>query len=288
MSRFVCGFTDKQVQKLFKRYKYINKLKKYLNSRDLVDELVEKSTGNNYPDKVWTMWLQGYENAPRIVKLCIDSIKKNSNGREVIVIDNYNLSNYVNLPNYVMDKYKKGIINNAHFADIVRTLLLIKYGGTWIDSTILCSSNYTILTKYDLFLFHTYKQGGPAIISNWFISSKKQNNYLLKRILTCLYLYWKENDSVADYFIYHLFYKLLVQNDIKAKEIESKIPFITGESCKNLLRNLNAETFDEDMIKYVFSLSCIHKLTYKEDYFGYKVDIDRICERLKILERNGE
>lgn len=280
MARFVFGFTNKQVKILFKRYKYISKLKKYLKSIDFVDELVEKSTENNYPDKVWTMWLQGYENAPQIVKLCIDSIKKFSD-REVIVLDNENFTKYVNLPKYIMDKYKRGIISNTHFSDIIRLYLLVNYGGTWIDSTTFCTKNFSLLTNCDLFFFHTYNLSSPSIISNWFISSKETNNWLLRCILVCLYSYWKDNDFLVDYFLFHIFHKLIIQENVKAKEIEEKVPFITGESGKNLLKHLNNDNLDIYMIKYASSLSCLHKLTYKGDYFGYKVNAKRVCKRLK-------
>ena len=41
-----------------------------------------------------------------------------------------------------MDKYKKGIFTRTHFSDILRLELLTKYGGTWIDASVL-------ITKFD-------------------------------------------------------------------------------------------------------------------------------------------
>ena len=38
-----------------------------------------------------------------------------------------------------MEKWEKGRIPAAMFSDLLRVELLIKYGGTWIDSTVLCT-----------------------------------------------------------------------------------------------------------------------------------------------------
>ena len=45
-----------------------------------------------------------------------------------------------------MEKHKNNIIDNTHFSDLLRLELLIKYGGTWIDASVL-------ITKYDKSFF---------------------------------------------------------------------------------------------------------------------------------------
>ena len=94
---FICGFTNKNVIRIFKKYKTLKSLKKYLKFLYKVNDIKVPET-NLYPNKIWTMWLQGIDNAPTVVKICIDSIKKHSNGREVIVLDNENIHNYIKLP----------------------------------------------------------------------------------------------------------------------------------------------------------------------------------------------
>ena len=43
------------------------------------------------------------------------------------------------MPEYIVKKWEKGRIPAALFSDLLRLELLIKYGGTWIDSTVLCT-----------------------------------------------------------------------------------------------------------------------------------------------------
>jgi len=45
----------------------------------------------------------------------------------------------VELPGYIVEKWEKGRIPAAMFSDLLRVELLIKYGGTWIDSTVFCT-----------------------------------------------------------------------------------------------------------------------------------------------------
>ena len=88
--------------------------------------------------KIFTMWIQGIENIPLIVKKTIESQKKYAEkfGYEFIFLDKNNIFNYIQLPEIIVEKYEKGIIDFIKFSDIVRVTLLAKYGGVWLDSTI--------------------------------------------------------------------------------------------------------------------------------------------------------
>lgn len=108
-------------------YKLLKKkyLKKCTQERPWEDK--EKVFNSN---KVWFMWLQGLDNAPPIIKSCYQSLKTNLPDKEIILIEENNLNDYVHLPDYIEEKYKKGIISRTHFSDLVRLELLINGGGT--------------------------------------------------------------------------------------------------------------------------------------------------------------
>ncbi|WP_241627798.1 capsular polysaccharide synthesis protein, partial [Rosenbergiella epipactidis] len=86
---------------------------------------------------VWSVWLQGENEAPDLVKRCFDSIRKN-HLQELKVIDLENLNQYLIINPKILDKYKSGIISNTSFSEIIRLELLSNYGGLWVDSTIFC------------------------------------------------------------------------------------------------------------------------------------------------------
>ena len=67
------------------------------------------------------------------------SIKKNNN---VILIDLTNYNSYVDIPEFIIEKFHKKTITPTHFSDILRFALMSKHGGIRIDST------YLILDKF--------------------------------------------------------------------------------------------------------------------------------------------
>lgn len=143
---------------------------------------------HEHPKVIWWCWLQGLDEAPQIVKTCYASLVQEFKGSkvqegqgisgvyEIKVIDAENWKEYIELPGYIVKKWEKKQIPPALFSDLLRLELLIKYGGTWIDSTVLCTGFQDSSFKFqnyleaDLFLFQYTKQGSiPVSISNWFI-----------------------------------------------------------------------------------------------------------------------
>lgn len=59
--------------------------------------------------------------------------------RELIEITEANLSQYVELPDFVWERYRAGRLSMAHLSDLIRVNLLIRYGGTWVDATVFLS-----------------------------------------------------------------------------------------------------------------------------------------------------
>ena len=87
---------------------------------------------------IWVCWLQTDHIKPEVVEVCIKSIKKNApSDCKVNVISMNNIAEYVELPSFIYKKLEKGNITLTHFSDILRMALLCKYGGLWIDSTVL-------------------------------------------------------------------------------------------------------------------------------------------------------
>jgi len=89
-------------------------------------------------DKIWTCWWHGENNAPPLIKRCLESIRKNAGGREVIVIDRDNISQYIDMPGHIMEKHEAGLMTTTHFSDILRFSLLAEHGGLWLDATMFC------------------------------------------------------------------------------------------------------------------------------------------------------
>ena len=269
------------------------KFKKFLNepsgkaerngSRELMHE---------HSKVIWWCWLQGYDAAPPIVKGCYNSLVREfkgsrvqgvqglSDGYEIKVIDAKNWKEYIELPEYIVKKWEKKQIPPALFSDLLRLELLIKYGGTWIDSTVLCTgfqdSSFKFLNylEADLFLFQYTKQGSiPVSISNWFISACS-NNEVLMVLREMLYAYWKDYDCVLDYYIFHLFFAVI------SKEYPEQILAMPYGQSQNSLVLLHhwGEKFEQKKWDKLTENVCFHKLAFRtkdcvkatrDNYYNY-------------------
>ncbi|WP_407253388.1 capsular polysaccharide synthesis protein [Klebsiella pneumoniae] len=92
---------------------------------------------------IWVYWAQGLDNAPPVVQNCVKTLKENSSPDFVVqVVDDFNLVDYIDIPEIINTRLKEGVISRTHFSDIVRFELLKKHGGVWIDSTVLVAENF--------------------------------------------------------------------------------------------------------------------------------------------------
>ncbi len=215
-------------------------------------------------DVVWFCWLQGLEFAPPVVKACYASLKRNLQGKEIRVIDEKNRLDYIQFPSCIERRYDKGQIPPAMFADLIRLELLIKYGGTWIDATVLCSGpDYP--REYldaDLFFFQYARPEDKkyAGISNWFITSCSYNP-LLMTLRDMLYAYWVDFDCVVEYFIFHRFFDMIAE---ARPEMVAQMPYAYSPNAHVLLRHWE-EPFDQEKWDKVTTRVCFHKLAHQVD-----------------------
>ena len=91
-----------------------------------------------FPKMIWTMWQQGEAQMPETVKSSLKTIKDfaERNGCECHLLTNDNLSDFIDIPADITEKYKKKELSAAHYSDIIRFSLLYQYGGIWMDATL--------------------------------------------------------------------------------------------------------------------------------------------------------
>ena len=222
---------------------------------------------HNNSNKVWVCWFQGMSNAPELVKKCYESLKNNLVGCDIVLITRENMKDYVEFPDFIIDKWKCGQITNTHMTDLLRLELLIRYGGMWVDATVLCTSKRKDIPDYffdsDLFLYQMFKPGkdGQAQpVSSWLISAKSNNKILLMTKFLC-YEYWKINTEMVDYFLFHNFLVISLENN--KEEWDKIIPRDNSAPHYLLLRLF--DKYNEKMFGAIIQQTPFHKLTYKYD-----------------------
>lgn len=221
---------------------------------------------------VWLCWLQGLDNAPDIVKRCIDSVKRHMKEYEVRVLTAENIFDYVTLPEHIVRKYQNGTITFTHFSDILRTALLVQHGGIWLDATVFLTSTLPRqMTEAPLFFLQKSKmQTIPHFGSNWFLVAYK-GNAIMSRMLELLCVYWAKENKVRDYFIYHIFLYLLLTHNEQGISVQKAVPYIPNVDAHTLQFTL-FDDYDERIWQQTISRSPIHKLTWK---FNHNEPLDK-------------
>ena len=249
------------------RMLYYKSLKKQYLEKAVSNRPWEQMEKKQNKNRIWFCWLQGIEQAPQIVRICYESLKKNLPDKEIVVIDENNVFDYVTLPDYIVEKWKQGIIGPAHFSDLIRLELLIRYGGYWIDATVFCTDGKLLsyIDQIPIFMYSFYYFGfNPEIMetNNWFMyGTTNQNIYCLTREM--LYEYWKDKNRAVDYYIFHLF--MTMTCDYYREEYDA-MP-IVSQVNSHILATYMGQTYDETKYQ-LLKLQCgFHKLSTR---FGDK------------------
>lgn len=217
---------------------------------------------NNY---IWTMWWQGEENAPILVKRCIRSMRQNSNGANVIVITKDNFKDYVNVPKFILDRVMKEI-TLTHLSDIIRFELINNYGGIWIDSTVYVNDLipmeifdfdfFTIKMRYDETTM--IRNIAKARWSAYLVGGKK-HNIISEKMLDLFYDYWKKENMLISYFLIDYFMDYIIDNDKEVYELWDSIPAIEYDIFY-MHGKLNDSEYD------INKIGLFNKLSWKDDY----------------------
>ncbi|BCN29019.1 capsular polysaccharide synthesis protein [Anaeromicropila herbilytica] len=264
------------------RMLYYKRLKKIFWKECTKNPYWEKNEKIANKDTVWFCWLQGINEAPEVVKRCLESIRRNMKDKNIIILDQNNIFDYIELPDYIMEKWRAGIIGNAHFSDLIRLELLIRHGGLWIDATVFCTD--TKLLEYikdqPIFMFSFYYFGfNPEIMmaNNWMLyGTSNQNIYCLTREF--LYQYWRKYNRAVNYFIFQLFMTMAIEY---YKAEFDKMPIVSQVDA-HILSTYIFDSYDSNKYELLKSQTGIHKLSTRFDQESIKQKdtfYDRIIRR---------
>lgn len=209
----------------------------------------------DFPNYVWTFWDQELTEAPPIVKKCIES-QALQFGERLIVLNDSTIHKYLELPDFLITK--RHLMSTTHFSDVLRLLLLSKYGGTWVDATVyLSSAPKSPVTN----LFAFSRPHDPYLLSSWFLQARPQN-YLITKWLNTLLTYWRTQGTLIDYFLLHHLFEIECLLDQKFWLEWATVP---GKSFKepHVLQSLLGASYSPALLQEVLDMSDVHKLTYK-------------------------
>lgn len=222
--------------------------------------------GSGIPKIIWWSWLQGLDEAPEITHVCLDSVRRHMPGYEIRLITEANYREYVELPDHVLDRWNRKLMCAAHFSDLLRTELLLRYGGVWIDATVFLTGDglCSILDQTkDLFMPSIIADFYGYTAENWLIAACPDND-LLRLTRDLLYAYWKDHKLACDYMIYFLFFTMAAK---RYEEQWHEVFQYCREPSFLLSRELRSP-FSERRYMEIKQMTSIHKLIWKKKYHG--------------------
>lgn len=196
-----------------KKNLYIPALLKW--QRKLVRPIIEEyktvslTSNNIHLDyTIWTCWWQGEENMPEVIKECHKSLIRNANGHRVILITNDNFKNFIDLPDWLLEKLQNKQISYSHFSDIIRLSLLKKYGGRWVDAALFLTRPHNFFGNF--YMPKLSKRNDSICQGKWWfgIIYASPEHKLINFILDCLLIYWEKFNSTIDYLMFDGFLRI--------------------------------------------------------------------------------
>ncbi len=169
----------------------------------------EKECKDDFDGKipVFICWWQGEEEMPDIVKACVNSVKRNLPDNAALrIITLSNVGEYVTFNEAIVNKFNEGLIDYTHLSEVLRSELLYRYGGMWIDATYYVSNRipkeffdrefFTVAFERPLF-------GDDISMARWSTSlwMARKNHPLFQLLTEAYYIYFEKDDKVIDYFI---------------------------------------------------------------------------------------
>ncbi len=188
-----------------------------------------------FPKIIWRYWDQGWDKSPFMVQECSKSIVHYAPDWEVHNLDKETVKNFIELPKRIDEIPDLPI---QPISDLIRMLLLKKYGGVWIDATVFLNTHLTqFLENINSDFFCFFRWENKTAMSNWFLAAQKESyiakvmaEEFQKMIFSDSFLkeneqYFKKWKSSPNYFCFHKKFEALIKEDLKFGEIVKDMHF---------------------------------------------------------------
>jgi hypothetical protein len=231
---------------------------------DLPFIIPQDATPRRMPrEYVFSIWLQGEEQAPRIVKSCWDSIRRHCN-EELVILDAKTIPAWIDLPAGILAQWQSSRMKPCHFTDICRLELLWKYGGYWMDATdYMCHPVPEEIASQPFFLYMGDKEEYSPFVQNCFIRAYAHHP-IIGAWKEMLLLYWERHSRAFDYFLPHRLLRHVVMNDSTIAALFAQMPHIC-HNCTHTVRwgGFWEKPFDKETFSKLAAEGAFQKLEYK-------------------------
>lgn len=166
-------------------------LKHVLDDIQVEDDLTLNKT-------LWVYWDKGFEAAPEVVKVAVESWQALNPEYELVFLDEQKVQTYYDFKSLFYNLTLDAGI--AHKSDFIRTYLLARFGGIWVDSTTFCCQPLALWLNDEIqdngfFVFKQKADRKDRQIKNWFIVASKGNPIMVDMLKQLVDYNFKPRDK---------------------------------------------------------------------------------------------
>jgi len=178
------------------------------------------------PRTIWCLWVQGWANAPDLVKACAASWRRHNPDWRLHLLAGNTLDHYLD----PLPRPAGADLPIEARSDVLRIELLHRFGGIWVDSTVYC------LRPLDGWIGHALPSGFFAfdrpmpdnMLASWFLAAEP-GSYLVEVWRRRAAAYWENRTERDHYFWFHRLFAEAYQSDAKFRAIWDATPKLSAD-----------------------------------------------------------
>ena len=179
------------------------------------------------PKVLWTLWLQGWGQAPQVPRRCLENMRLANPDWRVEALDRESLEDH--LPPRTLAELDALTGTPTEYSDLVRLALLQRHGGVWMDATCVCAVPLNAwihdVTRVGFFAFS--RPGPQRELASWFLCARP-GDAVVDALLSASLGYWRARDVPHDYFWMHDLFGTLILHHATVAERWSRVPKLSA------------------------------------------------------------
>ncbi|MFC4067686.1 capsular polysaccharide synthesis protein [Actinoplanes subglobosus] len=227
--------------------------------RTQAEQRLARPVPTTFDQPIFVYWAQGFEAAPPVVRACLAALRANNPDSTVHELTLATIGAYVDVPEDLAAALEG---DHYHFSDLLRMLLLEKFGGVWVDATCLVTEPLRphidrALAKGSVFAFN---YTGPYLV-NWFLASRP-DSYVMHLWRAASFLWWEKRGEIVDFLLHHHIFEMLYRLDDRFRgEWESGLRL--NATPPHALQSVLLRPYDPEMFQTITEGAFVHKLRHQ-------------------------
>ncbi len=195
------------------------------------------------PKHIWTYWHDG--DVPEIVLKCIDTWKTTNPDCKVTILNNKKVKELCNVDLSVITKNSPADLKIVRCADFARIFVVQKYGGFWMDSSIICTQSLewiqdlAVKSRSELVGFsapHSNSDRFP-ILENWFFAAIPESPFVTAWLAEALSMSEYETEK------HYVDSIIMIKPYIDIQNLKDALPYLIMHLCATVVHQQNPASY---------------------------------------------